>query len=634
MAKKELNLTILPDNLVLKFTLGENLKQILNRGGIFITYPCGGKGICGKCLIQIIEGVCPEPTLSEQRFISPARLSRGYRLACQIVPDGNLVIKIPPMSWEKAGKLLLETPIMRKLSFAPAVRRVFLDTLKPATIKNQQSDADLISKQLKINSWSLSALQKLPLTLRNHQYKATVTLYNDCILDIEGGNTVSQIYGVAVDIGTTTVAVALVNLHNDIVLGRKAQLNPQRLYGADVILRLGAIFSARKEAGNSKAAMEMVKQLQRLIVSAINELIKTLCVENNLALTGIYEVVCAGNTVMNHLLLGIDPEYLGLAPFVSVFKSSQVVRAGELGLQIHPEGVVYVLPNIGGFVGGDIVADMLVAGIDIKQHPVMLIDIGTNGEVVVRGRDGRLWATSAAAGPAFEGAKISQGMLAAPGAIDRLVISPERGWRISTIAGERPVGVCGSGLVSAIAELRRAGLIERSGRISARSSASATARTISQPELAERLADRLTEINGERAILLAGKKERAAQPVYLTQSDVRELQYAKSALATAQEILLRLAGIKPREIETLYIAGAFGNYIAPEDALQIGLVHPDIPLSKIKFIGNAALAGAILILRNKRARCLAERIAAETQFIELATQPDFQETFAHHLAFP
>lgn len=634
MAKREFKLTVLPDNIVLKFTPGEGLRQIINRGGIFVTYPCGGKGICGKCLIQIVEGVSPEPTLNEQRFISPARLSRGYRLACQLVPAGNLVIKIPPMSREKAGKILLETPIVRKLSFNPAVRKVFLDTLKPATIKNQQSDADLISRQLKINSWSLSALQKLPLTLRNHQYKVTATLYNDRILDIEGGNTASQIYGVAVDIGTTTVAVALLNLHNDIILGRKAQLNPQRLHGADVISRLGAIFSASKEAGSSNAAREMAKQLQRLIVSGINGLIKALCAEHKLAMTNVYELVCAGNTVMNHLLLGVDPEYLGLAPFVSVFKSSQVVRAEELGLQIHPEGMVYVLPNIGGFVGGDIVADMLVAGIDIKQHPVMLIDIGTNGEVVVRGRDGRLWATSAAAGPAFEGAKISQGMQAAPGAIDRLVISPEQGWRISTIAGERPVGVCGSGLVSAIAELRRAGLIERSGRISARPFASPTAGTIAHSALAEHLAERLTEINGERAILLAGKKEQAAQPVYLTQSDVRELQYAKSALATAQDILLRLAGIKPGEIETLYIAGAFGNYIAPEDALQIGLVHPDIPLQKIKFIGNAALAGAILLLRNKRARCLAEKIAAQTQFIELATQPDFQETFAHHLAFP
>ncbi|MCD6384999.1 DUF4445 domain-containing protein [Candidatus Sumerlaeota bacterium] len=624
---KRYKLFILPDHHEIEFTAGKTLKKILDRAGIFLTYPCGGRGDCGKCLVHILNPMPVEPTEAEKRFIPEDKLEQGYRLACQYVPHSDTKIAIPPATREEAANILIESRVARRIRFAPAVRKVYLTELVPADIEHQICDTELVSRHLDTDQWSLSAMQKLPLTLRRSNYNVTATLYKDLILDIEPGDTSQRVYGVAVDVGTTTIASALLDLRNDAVLARRTCLNPQRRLGADVISRISAIVDAMNRNGRVEDAQQMVSEFQQLVVSSIQELINTMCTENNISPQEVYEISCAGNTVMSHLLLGINPEYLGLAPFVGVFRQMQSVRATQLGFQIHPEGVVTVLPNIGGFVGGDIVADMLIAGMDLLKKPAMLIDIGTNGEVVVKDKDGLLRATSAAAGPAFEGAQISQGVQAASGAIDRVFISDNGQWEISTITGEPPIGICGSGLVSAVAELRKAGFINSNGRI-------LNPEEISPDAPARLFLERCVTKNQQKAILLAGAQENAPEPIYITQYDIRELQLAKGAIATAQEILLKIAGLKPEEIDTLFIAGAFGNYISPEDAVRIGLVLPSIPLERIKFIGNAALAGASLVLRSTRCRKIAQKIASATKFVELANRPDFQDTFIMNTRLP
>lgn len=620
-------LFVLPDNREIEFNVGKTLKKILDKEGIFLTYPCGGRGDCGKCLVHILSPEPAEPTMAEKRLVPEDKLQQGYRLACQYVPDSDTKIAIPPPSREESANILTELRVSRRIRFAPAVRKVYLSGLVPADIEHQTCDTELVSKHLGTDRWNLSAMQKLPYTLRKSNYNITATLHKDLILDVEPGDTSQRVYGVAVDVGTTTIATALIDLKNDVVLTRKSCLNPQRRLGADVISRLSAIVDAMNKTGKVEDAQRMVSEFQHLVLSSIQELVNSMCDETNISSQEVYEITCAGNAVMSHFLLGVNPEYLGVAPFVGVFRQMQSVRAEQLGLRLHPEAIVTVLPNIGGFVGGDIVADMLIAGFDIAEKPVMLIDIGTNGEVVVKDRNGALRATSAAAGPAFEAAQISQGVQATPGAIDRIFISDDGHWEISTIAGEPPIGICGSGLVSTVAELRKSGFIDSSGRI-------LNADEILPDSPARFFRERIVIKNQEKAVLIAGTEEKAPEPVYITQRDIRELQLAKGALATAQEILLKIAGLRPEEIDTLFIAGAFGNFISPQDALRVGLVLPEIPGERIKFIGNAALAGASLVLRSTRCRKIAQNLADSTQFIELANRPDFQDTFIMQTRLP
>ncbi len=627
MEQEKNTILVLPDNVEIMFQKGKTIKEILDAEGIFLTYPCGGKGECGKCLVHLIDGEIPEATQIEKDLIPEEKLLRGYRLACQCKPMGEVCVVIPPASREESAAILMEFRADRKIRFSPVVRKKHLSSLVPANIENQVCDTKLVGKSIKARSWALNAMHSLPHVLRRGHYKITATLYNHRVIEIEPGDTSQRIYGVAVDIGTTTIASALVDLKHDMILARRSIMNPQGRLGADVISRLTTIVDEVRQNGDIEAAERVVHKFQRLVLEPFQEIIESMCEENNIDPTEVFDICVAGNTVMSHFFLGVNPQYVGLAPFVSVFHEAQLVLARDLHLKIHPEGMVYTLPNIGGFVGGDIVADILVAGLDRKSGPVMLVDVGTNGEVVVKSKSGSLFATSAAAGPAFEGAQISHGMQAVPGAIDRIMVSPEKGWRISTIAGEQAIGICGSGIVSVIAELYKIGIISPQGRV-------LSPAEISPDSQASLFAHRSVEKEGQRYVLIAGEEEHAREPIFISQKDIRELQLAKGAIATAQETLLRIADVKPEEIETLFIAGAFGSYISPHDAKQIGLVVPGIPLERIQFIGDAALAGATLVLRSKRCRKLVEDTAPSIQFVELANRPDFQETFIFNTTFP
>jgi uncharacterized 2Fe-2S/4Fe-4S cluster protein (DUF4445 family) len=608
-------ITILPDNTSVSVRRGTLVREALERAGIAIIYPCGGKGRCGQCRIRFAEAA-PKPGSSEQMLLSRSELKNGYRLACRAKIERAATISVPQeVRQAPEGRIL--SSLGKQVDVKPLVRKIFL-ILQPATIQRQHSDYDLIhsalrSRGIPITDWTTTALQALPSALRRKDHSITVTLAGTTCIAAEAGDTSKHLVGCAVDIGTTTVAAQILDLNTGKERATVALLNPQSKHGADVISRIQWV----------RENPLHLRVLQEEIVACINRCIEILCKRARVEPGEIFHLVAAGNATMTHLFLGVTPEFIGVSPYVSAIREGHQFKTTELGIRLHPEAIGYTLPNIGGFVGGDTVADMLVAAIAESDALRCVIDIGTNGEVVI-GNGQRLLATSAAAGPAFEGAQISHGMQAGPGAID--------GWACDsrlrfTTVGDRPAaGICGSGLVDIVAELLRAKGADASGRLQVPKRAG--------PSVGIRcLARRIEGSSRGVRLLVASKAEGAKRNIYFTQNDVRQLQLAKGAIATAIELLLMEYGAAAADIQALYLAGAFGNYIRKNHAQRIGLI-PQLPLDRIHLIGDAALEGAKLVLLNTEYRDAAERIARQTEFIELAGRADFQDAFAANMSFP
>ena len=415
-------------------------------------------------------------------------------------------------------------------------------------------------------------------------------------------------FGVAFDLGTTTVAGTLFDLHTGRELATRAAMNRQIARGDDVISRIDAV---RRDA-------QALNDLQRLVVDTLNAILLDLCQTCQVSVSAIREMAVAGNTTMQHLLLGRDPSPLGEAPFTPAFTGAQTVSAAELGLRLHPDATLTVFPQIGGFVGGDTVSGLLASRLDTLPYSALLVDVGTNGEIVLQ-HEGRLYAASTAAGPAFEGARIRQGMRAAEGAIDAV-------WREADdlachVIGDGPArGLCGSALVDAVAELLRLGAIDESGALRVPDGA------------AEGLASRFQTVGGEATVTLAwGAAGESA--VRLTQQDIRELQLASGAIRAGIETLLHTAGVTARSLGALLLAGGFGNTLRIANAMRIGLL-PRAEETAVRFIGNASLAGAkqALLVRGERAR--AQSLRDRTEHIDLSRQPGFSDCFMAHMLFP
>ncbi len=608
-------ITILPDNISVRIRPNTSVRSALEKAGIAINYPCGGRGRCGKCRIRFSVSA-PKPAPAEQTLLTARELKKGYRLACcaQIQRSATIVI---PAEVRQAPEGRVLSTLGKQVEVDPLIRKFFL-ALQPASIQCQISDKDLVhnalsTRGISVTDWTSSALQALPAALRQKNHSITATLAGTRCIAVEPGDITKRLFGCAVDIGTTTVAAQLLDLNTGKELAATALLNPQSEHGFDVISRI-------HYAGEDPSHL---KVLQQKIVKCINRCIKTLCQHARVKQEEIFHLVTAGNATMTHLLLGVTPEFIGVSPYVSVFRDGHEFKPTEIGIRLHPEAIGYTLPNIGGFVGGDTVADMLVAAIAEGDALRCVIDIGTNGEVVI-GNGQRLLATSAAAGPAFEGAQISHGMQAGPGAIDGWACDPDV--RFTTIGDAPAVGICGSGLVDIVAELLRAEVIDPSGRL--QTAPHATSRVRSHG-----LVRRIKRSSRGLQVLVASKTEGAKRNIYFTQKDVRQLQLAKGAIATAIELLLSKYGATASDIQALYLAGTFGNFIRKDHAQRIGLI-PKLPLDRIQVIGDAALEGAKFVLLNTHYRETAEQIARQTEFVELAGRPDFQDTFATNMSFP
>ncbi len=609
--RKSICVSFQPEGRRVRVAEGATAYEAALKAGIHLDTPCGGKGICGKCKVRFLEGA-PPPTEADRKFLSPEELSEGLRLACQARILSPAVIAIPSNTLPFVRRILDRT-LGARVKPQPCVSKKVLQ-LPPATVHDERADWERATKRLGrgLKPASLQALAQLPQALRKANFLTTAVRFDDGSLCFEAGDTSGRLFGVAFDIGTTTLVGSLCDLLTGSQLASSVKPNPQMAFGDDVISRLTHALEGRGS------------QLQETIVSALNEMLLELCRQAGVKGEEVYEIVVSGNTAMGHLLLGLDVEQLARAPYVPAVSSSVYVPAREIGLKAHPEARLYVLPVIGSFVGGDTVSLILATRIHRSPKLRMALDLGTNGEVVIGSCDG-VFACSTAAGPAFEGARISQGMRAMEGAIERVELSGSD-VRIGVIGGGKARGICGSGLVDAVATLLQAGVLDEMGSLPSPEEA----KSFLPPPLASRLRE---GDEGKEFVLAWPEESENAKGISLTQRDIREVQLAKGAIRTGAELLMRHLGVKPSDIEEVFIAGAFGNYLRPESALRIGLLPPLSP-EKVKFVGNTSILGARLCLLSRRKRREAERIARKVHHVELAAEPSFEETFVEMMSFP
>ncbi|GAB6174783.1 ASKHA domain-containing protein [Paradesulfitobacterium aromaticivorans] len=605
----------LPSNKMVSVQDGSNILQAAIAAEVQVESTCGGKGTCGKCKVRLQTGEADRGvnlTPAEKKFLTPAEIESGWVLACQHIlsEDAVVVLQEQKDAYDrKAG--FHDSEKIR--AHAPGIRKLALD-LKEPTVGDQGADWERVVRALPVEDvpFSCPVAASLPQKLRQGKFKVTAVLDGARLLAVEPGDTRDRSYGLAIDIGTTTVVVYLVDFNRGTVIASGAVTNPQNIFGADVIARI------THAAGGPQALQE----LQEKVVVGINGIIAQLTGKCEVSPEEIYQAVVVGNTTMSHLFLGIDPSFLAPAPFIPAFQQAVEIEAGELGLNILATAIVTVLPNVAGYVGSDTVGVMLAGGADRLQGVNLMVDIGTNGEIVLIGK-GSILTCSTAAGPAFEGAEIKHGMRAAEGAIERVHISSDV--EVGVIGGTKPRGICGSGLIDALSEMVRVGVVESSGRLAAKE-----AQLENLPPLVRR---RLRGSGGgAEFVLVWGEDSATGEDLVISQKDVRELQLAKGAIMAGIRVLLRELGAEVREIDRVLLAGAFGNYIGKESALGIGLLPP-VPLDRIAAIGNAAGDGAKMALLSVAEKERALSLARQVRHIELSSDKGFQEEFIDALSF-
>jgi uncharacterized 2Fe-2S/4Fe-4S cluster protein (DUF4445 family) len=601
----DIAIEFLPDKRTVRVPLGSSIAEAAERADIALETPCGGEGRCGKCRVKI-RGEAPPATADEVEALGADLVSAGVRLACQCRPHADLTVYIPPHSRLIEQSILAEG-IKRDLILDPAVSKIYLHTPEPS-LDDQRGDLErlLHAADRPEARCPLPMLRGLASILRRERWQVTVAFAGDDIMTIEAGDTSDSLYGMAFDIGTTTVVGYLIDLATGHQVAVASDTNAQVAHGEDVVTRIQ--FATEHPSG--------LGLLRRDAVTVVNGIIAACCRRAGIDRRQIYDVTFVGNTCMHHLLLGMPPEHLAIMPYVATVTAAQNLLAADLEIDINPFGRCYVLPNIAGFVGADTVGVILAAELDRGDGLRVAIDIGTNGEVVAAG-NGRIIACSTAAGPAFEGATISRGMRATAGAVDSVAIGDDV--TFTTINGSRPCGICGSGLIDAVAELRRVGVVDETGRMLSRSQANALAPAITR---------RMTGSDERPEFILAWDEETDnGEPLTVTSRDIRQLQLAKGALYTGVDVLLEEMGADAQQVEEILLAGAFGNYVKRESAVALGLI-PAVPLERIRSIGNAAGVGAKLALAARSMRRRAEELARRVEYVELSRTPDFHLRFA------
>ena len=576
--------------------------------GIAIDSTCGGHGTCRKCKIQVIEGTVPEGRLDHRAF-SDEQIRDGWRLACLAQANGDLRVHVPPLTTRPKAATV---GVGRQVILRPSVAKRYVELSDP-TLSDQRSDLRRVMDELTDLAEEIdpAVLRTLSRTIRANDGKVTAVIVDDTLVAVEAGDTSQQLYAIAYDLGTTTVVATLLDLTTGTPMAVASMLNKQQPFGADVISRISA----------TMLDPEALDRLRELASQTLAELADEVCAEAGVDPAGIYEVAVAGNATMIQIALGIDPEPLGVAPFILATEEYPAIAASELGLALHPQARAYCFPALGAYVGGDIIAGALATGMDRDKRLRLFIDIGTNCEIIL-GDGERLLATAAPAGPAFEAASISSGMRAAPGAIEVVTIDDD-GLHLGVIGDAEPIGLCGSGLVDAVAELARVGILDASGRYVDDDDAK---------DIHPGIADRLRTVDGQRVFVLAEAAD-GRGPVVLSQRDVRELQFAKAAISTGWKLLLEEYGAEQADVQQVLLAGSFGTYLSARNAIRIGLV-PTVPALRVVSAGNVAGEGAKMVLMSGAERHGASTLLREITYVELSDRSDFNDRFVDELAFP
>jgi uncharacterized 2Fe-2S/4Fe-4S cluster protein (DUF4445 family) len=595
---------------------GSTLLELARDGGVSLESICNSLGKCGKCKVIVRSGSTnlSEATSNELRILDQQELKTGMRLACQakMVNKGNVVVEIPEES-QRGHHRLLAAGVEPKVKLDPAVKKIVLK-IPPATLKDLRADDDrlleVLFKTARVRSkLSPGVHRRLPEALREKGWTTTITLFRDDeVIRLEPGDTSKSLFGIAIDIGTTKVVAYLLDLRSEGIVATESIPNPQIPYGEDLMSRIS--YASKSENG--------LELLQKVMVEGVNSAISRLCVSAHIEPDDILEVMVVGNTAMHHIFFGIPATHLAAAPYAPAVRTSLSVNPTHLGVNTYPFGKVSSLPNIAGFVGADAVADLVASGLYDDRKIGMMIDIGTNTEIIAGNKD-RLISCSCASGPAFEGAHIKFGMRASTGAIERVWIDPSSHEVMLRTIDEAPSrGICGSGIVDAISEMFKAHMIDASGRIVVAPSNRGTRKGPNGP--------------GE-FVLAKGTDTAMGEDLVITQHDVQEIQLAKAAIFTGVSILMKKLKLRCSDISRVYAAGAFGTYVDASSAIAIGM-YPDVPVERIRFIGNAAGSGARMCLRSTKMRDLADNLSRKVEYVELAAEKDFQNEFAQAMFLP
>ncbi len=615
-APDEVEIVFQPYGARKKFPAGINLWEAAKALGVDISSLCAGKGTCGKCKVKLtkgLEGLSP-PGQRELKHISEDEMKVNIRLACQAKVMKSAIVFVPERS--RVGKQRLQTEGMEiAVEPNPLVKKIFVK-VTPPTLHDMRADEDRLLEALK-ETHGLSnikvdfeVVRTLPIVLRKGNWEVTVVLWKDEIRGVEPGNTTERCFGFASDIGTTKLAGFLMDLNTGKVISLAARMNPQIPLGEDVMSRI-----THAMMNGWEAAVE----LQKAVIGGLNEIIDECCEKAKVKVEEIYELNFVGNTAMQLLFLGVWPQYAALAPYPAVVRRGMDVHANKLGLKSHPNANTHFLPVIGGFVGADNVAVVLASNMLEADDMTLAIDIGTNTEIDLGNKNGIL-SDSCASGPAFEGMEVRFGMRASTGAIERISIDPDSlDIFYRTIGDEKPVGICGSALVDAPAEMFKSGIINTKGAF--------------VPEFEKRTKRIRKGPQGWEYVVAWKDETNTDTDITVTQADVRELQKAKAAMHTGAEILMRRMNVKEDDIAHLVIAGAFGNYVDPENARILGM-YPEIAMDRIKFVGNIAGTGSRMSLISEEMREYAEKISKTVKYLELAVDPDFQDEYMKSFYFP
>ena len=594
MSERLTKVLVEPIGVTVAVSPGRTLLDALTTAAVSVSADCHGRGTCGKCLVRPGAGQVTPPTDIERDRLTAAQIAEGWRLACQTSPlSPSVSIEVRQT---RGRRQILTASRLRHGAVRPAVVKGLVE-LPPATLGDARSDDVRLRDAMADVDIPLSVIRRLPSTLRAGEWRALVTRRGRRVIDVEPADAGTGAYGAAVDIGTSKIVVYLFNLLTGRHIDQEALENPQMRFGEDVVTRIAQALDGGLEG------------LTQAVRGGINEALERLYVRQGIRPRLLCDMTVVANTAMHHLALGISPEGLSGAPFAPAVDRALDVRAADLALNMNAEASVHFLPPIAGFVGSDALAVVAATRLTSRRLPCLAIDIGTNTEISLS-VGGVVTVTSCASGPAFEGYQITHGMKAVEGAIERTNISGDgRVTSIATIGGAAPLGICGSGVVDVLAGLRRAGVVDRTGRMVHH------ARVRSGR-------------SGLEYVVATGP----GGDIVFTQQDVRALQLAKGAIAAGWSLLLRRVGLRPEDLHRVFVAGAFGNYLDVQHSLALGLLPP-VPSARVSFVGNAAGVGAQMALVDVRARRRMARLRSRIEFLELATHSDFHEEFGSRLGF-
>ena len=620
---KDCVVRFLPDEKEARVPAGETLLKAAEAAGVYVNSVCGGDGLCGKCRLIIREGeVKSRPTA----LLDRDEIRNGYVLACESQVLGDLRVEIPPetrltgrpaFTGEEALRFGRVSPLRKGkvYAFDPLSRKIFL-SLPPANMADNLSDLDRVYREVArqrsdpVMQTGLATVRMLSGLLRGGNFEVTATLGQRGktveVVQFEPGNTSTRNYGVAVDIGTTTIVANLLDLASGEVASRQATYNSQIRFGEDVITRI--LYAQEEPDGREK--------LHDSVVTDINDLINAMVEESGISLHDVTYVVAAGNTTMIHILLDLEIANIRKDPYIPAASTVPVIRAAEAGLSINGRGLLCCLPGVGAFVGSDVTADVICAGMDESEELSLLFDLGTNGEVVLGNADW-LICCSASAGPAFEGGGLKCGIRATDGAIERVAVNLEGKLAYKVIGKSRPRGICGSGLIDLAAELFKTGWLDRAGRF-----------------VRETANSRVREgENGPELIVVPAEKTATGREITVSEGDLAIFIRSKGAIYTAAEALLNRVGCSFQQVKRVYISGGFGNYVDVGNAIAIGLL-PDLPLDRFHFIGNGSLNGSRMCLASREALEAAEAVASRMTYFDLSTDAKFMGDFTSSLFLP